>query len=204
MPSRPKSVSRALHNAGDLARKIDGLLDGVEIRATERNRLAAACLDTAMEHHKAIIVLTEKALYGSAHAMLRMVFEAFVRGTWLHHCATDDQIRKFIQGKSLPSFQDLLNSVETTAAYESGILSQAKQNAWGAMCGFTHTGFSQVARRITDEAIEPCYDDDEILQVLSFSNAIAILASIESASVANNSPLAVKLLETCKVHASKA
>ena len=53
-------------------------------------RLAEGCLDVALEHHRAIVLLISHALYGSAFALIRLLFEAYMmRGLWLHRCASE-------------------------------------------------------------------------------------------------------------------
>ena len=56
------------------------LTDPVEMLETTRNRAAGACFAVANDHHAAIIHLLENELYSSALALVRALFEAYVRG----------------------------------------------------------------------------------------------------------------------------
>ena len=66
------------------------------------------------------------------------------------------------------------------------------------MNSFTHSGYSQAVRRSTTDSIEPNYEEHEILEALQFSNAIAMLAATQIASLANNVELANDLLKKTK------
>jgi hypothetical protein len=62
-------------------------IDGLEVSSDERIRLSAGCLDVALEHQKAIVLLVANKLYGTAFSLARLTFEAYVRGVWLQNCA---------------------------------------------------------------------------------------------------------------------
>ncbi|MBL0074974.1 MAG: hypothetical protein IPP41_03195 [Rhodocyclaceae bacterium] len=79
--------------------------------ANNRVRAAGSCLGIAQDHHHAIIVLLGARLYASCFALLRVAFEAYVRGEWLALCATDTQIRKFMKGWEPPKIDDLLEAL---------------------------------------------------------------------------------------------
>ena len=66
------------------------------------------------------------------------------------------------------------------------------------MNSYTHTGYLQVIRRQTETSIEANYDDDEILEVVNFVNAIGYLAAIATCDLANNVELANTILDKFK------
>jgi hypothetical protein len=79
----------------DVLRWVHGRLDGLKIAqlsVSKRVQLAGACWHVALEHGQAIVMLTEDALHGSALALVRPVFEAYVRGMWLMHCASEKEV----------------------------------------------------------------------------------------------------------------
>jgi hypothetical protein len=172
----------------------DREIDGLEINADTRSRLAAACLDAAMEHHKAIVVLIAKELHGSAFALVRVIFETYVRGVWLHRCANESQLERFQRGGGTGTFSEVVDAVEKLEGFERRVLSAAKARSWKAMSGFTHTGFEQIVRRNTESTIEPNYDEDEILEALEFSRAMGCLSAIAICDLAGNNALANEIL----------
>ena len=174
---------------------LDGAIDGTEVKSTLRTRLAAACLDLALEHQKAIVLLVAHRLYGSAFALVRLIFEAYARGVWLHRCASEDQIERFKCGKLDRTFEGLLQDVERIPGFESGVLSISKRKSWNAMNDFTHSGYIHATRRNTDSSIEPNYSEGEIIEVMDFANAMALLSSVEVAQLAGNDSLAQAVVE---------
>jgi hypothetical protein len=160
--------------------------------------MAGGCLDQALEHQKAIVLLVRRQHFGSALALIRLAFESYVRGVWLHQCATDTELTKYTRDKLKKEFYELIAEIEQTEAFKEGVLSAIKKRSWRAMNSFTHSGYSQAVRRNTEDSIEPNYEEQEILEVLQFSNAIALLTCIEIASLANNGDLAYEFLKKAK------
>jgi hypothetical protein len=82
-----------------------------------RVRVAASCLAIAQDHHHAIVVLLDHALFASSFALLRCEFEAYVRGEWLALCATDEEVEAFSNGDEPPPMRRMLEALENTAAF---------------------------------------------------------------------------------------
>jgi hypothetical protein len=177
-------------------------LNGLPVEASRRNELAAACLSIAQDHHAAVIVLLERELYASAVALVRSQYEAYVLGLWLHHCATEQQVRRFARGMKLPPISSQLSEIESLDAYREGQLSNIKAESWSAMCSFTHTGALQVERWLTATAIEQNYPPEDLVQTANFTGAIALLSGIGMATLAKRIELAQRLLEKSREHAA--
>ncbi len=177
---------------------LDRQIDGIEMRSDLRNRLAAGCLEMTLEHQRGIVLLIAKNIHGSAFALIRPLFESYVRGIWLHKCASESNLDRFIKGKDLGKFADLCAAVEKLEAFQEGLLSQIKMSSWKAMNGFTHTGIHQVARRHTEETIEANYDEVEILEAMKFACGIGWLAAIAICDLADNAELANAILQKVK------
>jgi hypothetical protein len=167
-------------------------IHGCDLPATNRVRAAAGCLAIAQEHHHAIVVLLGQGRFASAFALVRVAFEAYVRGEWLGLCATDEQVEEFVHGEEPPKFRVLLEQLEQTPGFKQQVLSKMKAHAWNAMCAYTHTGGLHVQRWNTPEGIEPNYDEDELREVLSFAETVGSLAVIGVAGLAED----VKVSET--------
>lgn len=166
--------------------------------ANSRVRAAASCLAIAQDHHHAIVVLLAARLYASCFALVRVAFEAYVRGEWLALCASDAQVRKFLKGWELPKIGILLNALEQTSSFKEGALALIKKRTWKAMCAYTHTGGLHVQRWNTSDGIEPNYSVEELLEVLRFADIIVSLAVLGVVSLMNDEQLAQKLLERFK------
>ena len=195
------ATSAEIQKSFALAEWIAAAIDGLAVSASLRHRSAGACFSIAQDHHLAITILVEAEIYSSAFALVRPLFEAYVRGLWLAHCATDEQLLGFSAGKEPPRMSTLLAAVESTEAFEDGQLSNIKGQSWGAMCAYTHTGSLQVQRWNTETAIEQNFPPEELAEVLNFSGSFALLSALGMATLANNEDLELKVLERSRRHA---
>jgi hypothetical protein len=191
-------IGEAVRNAECLIQWLDERIHDVETPGSTRARLAAGCLDVALEHQKAIVLLVAHKRYGSAFALARLIFEAFIRGVWLWRCASDVEIERFKKQGIDKTFGELIQEVEKLEGYEGGVLSDVKAKPWKMLNSFTHTGYDQVMRRNTETSIEPNYRDVEIVELLSFSNAVGIFVTMAIAYMANQEAFAVSVLEKAK------
>ena len=178
---------------------MDEQIDGLEVSSDERMRLSAGCLDMALEHQKAIVLLVANKLYGSAFSLARLIFEAYVRGVWLQLCASESEIEKYKNDKLEKYFSTLIQEIENCDGFEEGILSAAKTENWIAMNSFTHSGYLQAVRRNKEETIEPNYNDEEIIELLNVANALGMLSALQLALLAGKKELANEMLKKSKI-----
>src|SRR5690606_36177865 len=187
-----------IREAGDLVEWLRLQVHDRQLPASNRVRAASSCLGIAHEHHHAIVLLIQHHLYASAFALLRVQFEAYVRGTWLLLCATEGEIGAFLNGKEPPKVDALLRELEETPGYAEKMLSGLKQKYWASMCGYTHTGGIHVKRWNTEEAAEPNYAIQEVQEVLFFAAVIGCLSMCGFAHMADDDALAERLVERVK------
>lgn len=188
------SVASAEARIEHLALKIEGL----EFPASDRNRLAAACFHQALEHHEAIVLLVRRRLIGSALALVRPLFEIYVRAIWLGNCATESDLVRFQKGKLEKEFAELVSDIESHEGYSVGVISGVKKTSWRAMNDFTHGGPLQIIRRITEDSIAANYSPEEIQEAITFAGAIGLLATSEIALLAGRLDIVTELLEEMK------
>lgn len=173
-------------------------LNGLDIPRERRILLAVSCYDVVIEHHVGIATLLRSRINGSAFALVRPIFETFVRGVWLRRCATEDQINQFISDKLDLCFYQLLESIEKLDAYQDGTLSNLKKSAWRAMNGYTHGGMQQAGRRTNGAYIEPDFPPEEIVEVVKLAGTFALLAFQQIAFEAARMDLVNEALERLK------
>jgi hypothetical protein len=161
-------------------------------------RAAGSCFAIAQEHHHAIVRLIEWRLFAAAFSLVRVEFEAYVRGEWLSQCASDGLVEAFIGGKEPPRIDCLLEQLEMLDSFNEKVLSQIKQKTWKSMCAYTHTGGLHVQRWNTEDGIEANYSKEEVVEVLKFAEIIASLAAFAVAGLAADEQLAVRILEAFK------
>lgn len=168
-----------------------------------RMRAAGSCCAIAQDHHHSIVLLIEHRLYASSFSLLRSAFEAYVRGQWLAHCATNTEVEKYIQGWEPPKINELLSAVEETPGFSEKVLSRVKSRGWKTMCAYTHTGGLHVQRWNTSESIEPNFSLEEVLEVLVFAEFIGAMSALGIAELGNDEDLALRLLDKVKERANK-
>jgi hypothetical protein len=184
-PEPPKAASEL----------VDWIRQGVNeqpLPASNRNRASAACFGIAQEHHHAIVLLMQHYVYAPSFSLLRVAFEAYVRGVWLSLCASDSEVESFLAGDKPPKIDHLLAAIEQDPCFSEKVLSCIKGQSWKAMCGYTHTGGLHVQRWNTAAAIEPNYEVAEVVEVLRFAEVIALMSVAGIARLAGNGALGLK------------
>lgn len=143
-----------------------------------------------------IHVLVAEGVCGSAFALFRPQFEAYVRGVWYHRCASDDQVQKFINGNDPPKIGILIKDIENTATvFESGRLSSMKNNMWTNLNDLTHGGSTQVAARLSERGIDQSFLPEHVAGLLTSSATLSALAGLDMARAIENDELASSLWE---------
>jgi hypothetical protein len=157
----------------------------VKIEGDHRHRIPAQLYDLALEHAASILHLIETCRYASAFALVRCEFECFVRGAWIHHRATDDEIEQFVEKDEIkPKIWQLIEALEQHPPFEDKLLSKVKEKAWTPMNGYTHGGIHQVSRRLVGDFIEPAFEDESLLEVIQFAGIMGLIAFGEIAAMA--------------------
>jgi hypothetical protein len=179
------TLAEQLKNTSNFADANDRLFEGAKVRSDDRSRICLSLFDQVFEHHRAIAKLVELRLVGSAFALLRGCYEGFLRGTWLLHCATDDQVQRFITKDDIPKRDVLVAAIEEKQeAFKNGTLSKiVGGKVWNAMCSYAHGGALQALRRIQEGVIAPAYSDDEQKEVLRSADFFMLLSAVEAAGL---------------------
>ncbi len=184
------TIDERLSSLRDLAQWIDMNTRNLEIPNDDRKKqIASGCFDVAIEHQAAIILLGQAQLYGSMHAMMRILVEATVRGLWIWHSASEAEVEKFTKGKIDKSFANMASAIEQSIGAELPTLSMMVNKAWDALNDFTHTGFMQVTRRHRKGALGANYSEDDIEKCFGAAAAYGLIASASLASMAQQDAL---------------
>lgn len=183
------TIKAAIDDLESVIRWIDEHSKELDIAGDARYLIAAACFDTVLEHQAAVALLAKSELYGSAHALLRVIAESFIRGMWFARCATDDEVATFQKDELEKGIRTLVREVEAALGNATDMLSQMIAQRWNSLCSFAHTGFKQVRRRYTGAMLKPNYPEFEVFQALRFAGSIGLLAASELAQLSKNEPL---------------
>jgi hypothetical protein len=154
-----------------------------------RTVLVIGCVDTALEHHHALWLLTDAKLYGSAFAFLRLMYEALVHALWLNKVACPEQIEEASRDEFYwPKMNKMHNQIKRAyfgpppdaqqqedkekAEFAESVdqLFERLKEAWRIMNSYTHSGALQLGRRFAFDEVKPNYTEGEKAEVLNFAN----------------------------------
>lgn len=169
-------------------------LDDLSIPKANRQFLAILCFDQTIEHLAAAGVLLRHRIAGTAFTLPRLVFDTFVRGSWLLYCASDGQVADYRRDEHRLQFGDMLSDLENDDGFEEQVLSKLKTNSWNAMNSYAHSGMFQLSRRTDGTEIFPNYDEKEVVEVLKLCGTFALMAFQQIAIVAGKGDLAEEAL----------
>jgi hypothetical protein len=189
-------LERAIKQSEQWMVHSSNLVDGLDISSTTQSRVAAALFHLCTEHQQSVHTLADHGLIGSAFALLRPQFEAYVRGVWYHRCATDDQSNAFIKGAEPPRIRNLLSDITKIADFNSESLIATKTSVWDMLNDFTHGGHVQVRARLTPVEITRNYKTEHIVGMLRWSSILSFMGYLGMASIAENDLLANSLRDS--------
>ena len=180
----------ATQRSQELGNWLDSKME-VDIDWERRTRLSATCFDMVHEHHKSIALLLKRNCYGSAFTLLRPTYEAYVRGKWIWHCATEEQMQKLLNKDQIQrSLRCLVSEIHKQDANAGRILEEIRAKHVTTFSSFVHTGSWQILSRNTERTIEPNYDERHITSLIILADVLALLAGLEMANLAANRALA--------------
>lgn len=127
----------------------------------------------------------------SALALVRLQYEAVLRGSWLFYAAPDAWIEKFSSqpksnhGSEPAEFPKVYQMLEQLAASPAEpvlpqSLSALKEKAWDALNSYTHGGLRMMVRSLDG------FEDELVAWMLRTSNSLSYIAAQLTAHVAND------------------
>jgi hypothetical protein len=173
-----------LQQSKELASGIASAMNGRVAPHDLRGNIAGGSFDVVREHHCSINLLIEHCLYGSAFALLRPMFDGCLVGLWATYLATDDLLKRFEAGCYTLKPQTVITRLKRQLKpRDYGIytdtLQQIYDQEWKPLSSFVHGGHLPVSRRNATDYIGPSYAEEEIRNMIKFSNAMVILAAME-------------------------
>jgi hypothetical protein len=188
MVSVPKELLAEANARVDFIRDMTELL---RVTATDRFKAATSCFVVAQGHHEAVVLLSEHELYATSFALVRVAFDAYVRGVWLSSCATDKEVEDFIAHKEPPGTKKLVEAIDAHPDFEGGYLNRYREQNYSRLCDFTHTGGQQTQRWSSADSIEPNYPLEEVLEVIATSQSISLLSLLGIISMVEDKEVAL-------------
>ncbi|OOF03108.1 DUF6988 family protein [Salinivibrio sp. MA607] len=172
--------------------QLEEALNHIELPRTEKVMVASSYYSICMEHYRSILTLLELQLYSSASALLRCLFESYVKGMWFYYCSDAKDIDRLRKDSFKKPFRALVSEIEKEKGND---LSTAKKILWETLNGLTHSGAEQVSRRISDEMIGSNFDKLFIEDVKNFTNSYGLLVAGELALISEDRKAQTAVLE---------
>lgn len=195
------SVDTQFQSSEKFIHWLDKKIDGLSAPNSDRIVLAAGVFDSALEYHKGIVTLVGQKLYSPAWALARVLYEAYISGVWIQHCATETNLKNIQNGKDLPgTVRDRVVKIEKVDQFKGGQLMHAQKSNWRLLNSFTHTGLQQILRRHKEGNVEPNFTAGEIEELLDFANAFAALTALQVASLGGHDKVAMEILGYAKAN----
>ena len=176
-----------MKNIEPILTRIDAELEGLSFESNDRNNLSAALFHVSIEHSKSVIILLKKSLYASAYALVRPMFECFVRASWIQHCASEAEILKLKKKDEFPlNFGQMIEAVEKDQDWVE-TLSEIKKAALKNMHSYTHGGMQIIARRFQKGELFHAPDSGEIDDTVKFVAFLSFLSFCQTVSISKTS-----------------
>lgn len=179
------ALTALISQAKDLSLWLHEHTNEKDVPNTIRATTSLAIFQLSMDIADAIVVLLDARLPGPALSLARPLFEGYVRGHWLLHCASDTQVNRFNKRKC-PEFRELLMAIGTDAESGGAWIHANKTANMNAFHDLTHGGSEHVKRRITSTAIEPSYPEQELEGLMKFGIEVRIRIGAELLSLIGN------------------
>ncbi|GMT42456.1 MAG: hypothetical protein IEMM0002_0867 [bacterium] len=193
MSKNKMKIEKAIKQSREWFNFCNSSFDYAKIKPTDKNTIGAALLHLSIEHHGGISILVANKHYGSAFALLRPQFEAFVRGAWYLHCANDKQVAGYQEYEEPPRIKELIADIKNTPDCKNlgDVLEEIKKKIWDILCGYTHGGYYQVISRIPPNE----YDEDAIIAVINQSCGITLCTGLAFTALISDQILKKKLVQ---------
>lgn len=158
-----------LIEAQEEANAIAASLHGLEVLGDPRSRVALACFAIAQQHHSSMLILLANTppLEATAFALLRPLMEAILRGEWISHCASDEQVKTLAMGGKKQVDMSSIISALGRNLNDQNIHSTLYQNTWSIVSAYTHTYEHQVQHWLSVSDISPNYTTEQVAWLLS-------------------------------------
>ena len=190
-----QALSQAISQAKDLEIWLHEKTNGRNFPSKGTDAWGVCLLQNSWDIAEAIIILLERKLPGPAWTLARPLRESFVRGVWVLHCASDEQVEDFRNGKC-PSFPELLKAMDDhdEAKLHADWIRANLENTT-ILNDFTHGGIEHVLRRITENdektlsgtVVEPNYPEHELEYLVGLGTEVCIRVGHELFSLMEDS-----------------
>ena len=145
----------------ELANWLHARIDNIELPSEMRKSIGVALLQQSLDLVEGSILLLRNNLPGAALTLMRPIFEAYVRGIWALHCATEYELCELAH-KSRPTkwrLNDFIKDIDEKELDQIEWIERISKSI-PAMNDLVHGGSFHLLGRIKDGVVEPDYRTD--------------------------------------------
>ena len=175
-------IDQAISQAKDLGGWLHEKTNGRNFLAKGTYIWGVCLLQHSLDVADAIIILLERDRPGPAWTLARPLLESFVRGIWILHCASDEQVENFRKGKCppRPKLLEAMDDHDEAKPHADWIREQTENK--NIFNDFTHGGIEHVLRRITENdeknphgtVVEPNYQQQDLKYLVGLGTEVYI------------------------------
>lgn len=165
---------------------INRLLAHKSFYLDDRKIISVASFSASLEYHAALWLLCENNRVGAAANLLRSQVESYAKGVWVLYCGSDADVEAAHNDELSLGMKKLSLDLESKKVPGWEDVKEVKDSFWSILCGYTHTGKPQLARRFTGSNISPNYDEGFVKSVLNFGDLIAFKSLLELLKLSNS------------------
>jgi len=146
----------------------------------KRDVLIVAFAENIKTHYKSILLLIEHKLYQSAFALVRVIFDAVIRGHYMYLKFDDAKIIEFYKSNDWDNWEYFKSKMKIMCEYLDEkygveIYEPMRKSSYTMMNDFTHTGNLSIATSFAKNIIKSNIDDNSIFLLMdSIHNLVRI------------------------------
>lgn len=172
-----------------LSTEFGQLVNPMHFSPNTRNLLSGGCFDLALEYHIGVIELVESRVAACAFPLLRILYEAHVRGVWLQFVANDDDLKNY-QLSLAKTLDKMVREISAHQTWKDTGYAEFQAYAKNILDDYVHAGFRAVSRRISADAIEQAHDIEQEIEALEFANVLSLMSTQQIVFMAGNAEIA--------------
>ena len=155
--------------------KAKTVLERHEYKGTLQTYVTLGFISQLLEHHDAALLLIKHDFLGTAFSLTRAAVEGMFRALWLDNCATEHQVKKFVE-KDKFRLKTADVAVEVDEKFETnGYFARLQKRSWDVLNSLAHTGRVQLTHRFTGSLTKPSYTDVHIVRATHAMNTCTLI-----------------------------
>jgi len=141
-----------------------------------REVAAATLFNHVFELHRGVELCVNNKANSAAATLPRSMFEAWVRGLWILHCATPKQVRDFIKKDHIDfKFHELIAEIESKLDF-GGNLATLKGDTWKTLNSLAHPGMAHLSSNFKAGSIQDNFNESQLMLLLEWSAMFTVFA----------------------------